>query len=786
VTTATEKAVERIERDRKRDSGAVRLVRLASLAVRIEPHLLRRLRVDLLPELDVGTEADVWFSPMVESRGAYAIVLDAHVADVLREDLASDRELLRHVHRITEEAHRNAPPTVRLEEDLNARALLNEGDVTAAIDEALRPAIRAIYEGGERAREIAHWVRRAMPRLHRTVVRTPSALSLLLASDSLLGSRPQGKTPDSGISADAVGWILSPDERVPRMRLGMELLQRGVRFVAPTQDSRAIELPQTRPALVELEWTQDGHRVKTLIEAEAGRTVDLDEDISAVTVRTLAGDEYVIERVQTDFRSDIFVSYAQLDNQPLVEGRGGWVANLHRALETRLRQLRGEEVTVWRDPKLQGNDAFDEDLVDRLQQSAVFVAVVSPRYLKSEWCRREVEAFLKASTATGGVTVGDSSRLFKILKTPVSVEQQPRALQTQLGYEFFKTDPETGRVRELDEVFGPDAQREFWIKLDDLAHDIADVLDKLARPAGSSPSPIAAPGRTIYLAETTSDLRERREAIKSDLLQRGLTVLPELQVPLSEPDCSTFVREQLARCTLSVHLIGRHYGFVPEGSNDSIVVLQHDLAVDRGLTGNFGRLIWLPPELKFDDERQRRVVAGFEDDPRRLTGAELVKAPFSEFMAVLHERLNPEPDQSPPVEPSHAKLIYLICDRRDTDAVRPLMDVLFKAGEVVLPTFEGDEADIRETHEEYLRECDAALIYYGAGNELWLRRKMRELQKSAGYGRQKPLLATAVYVGPPMTPEKARFRTHDAILIAGSDSGGVSDEALRPFLDRWR
>ena len=37
--------------------------------------------------------------------------------------------------------------------------------------------------------------------------------------------------------------------------------------------------------------------------------------------------------------------------------------------------------------------------------------------------------------------------------------------------------PELGRVRELDEVFGSEAQRQFLLKLDDLAHDIVSTVE---------------------------------------------------------------------------------------------------------------------------------------------------------------------------------------------------------------------------------------------------------------------------------------------------------------------
>ena len=43
--------------------------------------------------------------------------------------------------------------------------------------------------------------------------------------------------------------------------------------------------------------------------------------------------------------------------------------------------------------------------------------------------------------------------------------------------EFYKTDPETGRSRELDQIFGPEAQRDYWARLDDLAHDLVELLE---------------------------------------------------------------------------------------------------------------------------------------------------------------------------------------------------------------------------------------------------------------------------------------------------------------------
>jgi hypothetical protein len=135
-----------------------------------------------------------------------------------------------------------------------------------------------------------------------------------------------------------------------------------------------------------------------------------------------------------NFEGDAFISYAHMDNVELVEGHRGWVSNLHRALELRVGQLLGKQPNIWRDQKLQGNDFFEDTLVERLQRVAALVPVISPRYVRSEWTRKELGEFWKAANQQGGVRFQEKVRVFKVLKTPVPLEQHPPELQPLLGY----------------------------------------------------------------------------------------------------------------------------------------------------------------------------------------------------------------------------------------------------------------------------------------------------------------------------------------------------------------
>ena len=139
----------------------------------------------------------------------------------------------------------------------------------------------------------------------------------------------------------------------------------------------------------------------------------------------------------------------------------------------------------------------------------------------------------------------------------------------------------------------------------------------------------------------------------------------------------------------------------------------------------------------------------------------------------------------PPAPASDVPMVSLMADQRDADALQAWADALFERGLVVIrPLFDGDESEIREYHEDNLRFCDAVLIFYGSANELWLQRKLRELQKAPGYGRTKPRPVAGVCLIGARTPEKERFRSHDAVVVPQWD--GVSIDALAPFLARLK
>jgi hypothetical protein len=233
----------------------------------------------------------------------------------------------------------------------------------------------------------------------------------------------------------------------------------------------------------------------------------------------------------------LFISYAHIDNYYDSTSSQGWIDLLHERLEIRLSQLLGRKPTIWRDRKIQGNDVFNQTIHIELGKAAILLSVVTPRYIASSSCQDELNTFIQ----TGGLRLDDKHRIFKVVKTHVPLEKQPPELQELLGYEFYQFHQDSGRFREFDHENSARGEKDkrYWDKFEDLAQDIKLLLERIEQPDAPSPP---ANGKTIYLAETTSDLADHRDKVQRELRQFGHVILPDQPLPTSKPKLEQLVR----------------------------------------------------------------------------------------------------------------------------------------------------------------------------------------------------------------------------------------------------
>ncbi len=437
------------------------------------------------------------------------------------------------------------------------------------------------------------------------------------------------------------------------------------------------------------------------------------------------------------FDIDVLIVFAEKDNEG-TKNEPGWASQFKKFLELMLNQVLGEK------SRIMAKSDYDTITAPEMANVGLLVPVLSAEFIQSPGCLENVEKFCK-----GLDKAGIRNRIFKVFKSPLTLEEQPDVLRDLIGYDMYQLDSDTGEIREYTDYFSTEAERQYWMKMVDLAYDLYDTLLQLRDASSAREVKNIFRRKTIYLAETGHDLSVQRNIIKRELQRHGYLVLPNQTLPGNLADLEKLVRRDLDESQLSIHLIGSAYGDIPTGGDRSVVDIQNKLAAEKSARAkeskeDFTRLIWISPVLNNASEKQKAFIENIKRDVEAQEGAEILQTPLEDFKNIMREELVDAGDRKA-MEDIDGRSVYLMHDRIDVGDVQPLKEVLEKSGfRVLVPQFEGELLDVRKNHIDNLRTFDAAIIYKGKVNDQWVRMKALDLLKAPGFGRKKPIIGKAI------------------------------------------
>lgn len=471
------------------------------------------------------------------------------------------------------------------------------------------------------------------------------------------------------------------------------------------------------------------------------------------------------------FDIDVLITFAEKDNEAAQKSEQGWVSQFKKFLELMLLQVLGSK------PNIVLKSEFDTATAPALNNAAILVAILTKEFVQSGRCLDNVETFYKATSES------KINRVFKVMKAPLTVVEQPPRLRDLLGYEMYQLDTETGLQKEYSDFFSQEAEKQYWMKLVDLAYDIHDALMILNEGNIKSEVKNIYKRKSIYLAETGHDLSVQRNIIKRELQRHGYIVLPKNTLPTKLNDVEQEIKRDLEECSLSIHLIGSAYGEIPEGTDRSIVDIQNKISAETALQKKqnkqeFSRLIWIAQNLKNASDKQRSFIDAIKRDTEVQEGAEILQNPLEDFKNIMREELL-ESQERRVTDESGGKSIYLVHDKIDDSEVRPFREAIEKSGfKVLSPAFEGELLDVRKQHIDNLRNFDGAIIFKGKVNDQWVRMKVLDLLKAPGFGRKKPIQGKAIVAAGATNLDN--FKNQNMTLITGDTNRSL--ETLKNFL----
>lgn len=279
-------------------SGALELGVLGSLAVRIEPQLLRALRLQLAPQLPVSAEAELWFSPLVADRAATGIVLEPRRREVLQRLLRSDGERLARAYAITGALHREAAAALRVEEELGYRWLTGNIDAARGLLRRLVATLVAPQRAG-----LSKWAVQALVRLPHALASLEEAQMLALGAALRTGETAQLRPALGGGSS----WHwLRPATR--EIELGVNL-RRGLIEFGPRSMRAAhrIRVPDSNPVVLEIHLQQPAEEIQRVRLNPLARTV-VEIAGDAVEIGALGGARWLLREAQKAHSRQKFIA----------------------------------------------------------------------------------------------------------------------------------------------------------------------------------------------------------------------------------------------------------------------------------------------------------------------------------------------------------------------------------------------------------------------------------------------------------------------------------------------
>ncbi len=218
---------------------------------------------------------------------------------------------------------------------------------------------------------------------------------------------------------------------------------------------------------------------------------------------------------------DLFLSYAHED--------AAWVCALQEQLTERLVNRLGCASDVWQDVnKLRTGQKWTEELDRAIRSSAALITVVSRSYQSSDWCGRELDAFLDQAKTKDSLETGGYLRILKVIKFPWLNNAHQGFLSEYQHIPFFDRDAKTGLERE----FKP-ASETFRKAVDKLSFHIEKLFEAML--CGME---------KVFVARTSADASDERDAVIREIKAAGYALSPPHPEPspadsTARPSCNT-------------------------------------------------------------------------------------------------------------------------------------------------------------------------------------------------------------------------------------------------------
>lgn len=484
-------------------------------------------------------------------------------------------------------------------------------------------------------------------------------------------------------------------------------------------------------------------------------------------------------------RGQIYISYAHADDQPFAQDTRGWVTNFVEKLQIALSMKSGgSQIRCWMDHRLETQRSVDDNLRRLIRDSQCILAFMSPHYLKSEWCKKEMATLVEL---VGGGKANDRAFLVELL--PTERGDWHKSLHSITAIKFWdNTIDQPEPITFGWPVPNPKTDRAYWEGLNNLASILARKIQRLSlipsnpptMPTPSEPAPAPSSAKVVWVADPTDDVLDYWESLVVKLQRLGCRVLPKAAGQYNFQDETLFrgtLNGDLAQADLLVQLLGTLPGKKPAWADVRFVQLQAEAAKAEADRRKLSFLCWHKPDIDLDS---------ITDTSFRALLAAATPLDFEAFCQQIIERLSTPPTPTSSLRPSGPLTVLILADKPDRDLGKQAQDIL---GELEVDAILAAEplptqapAQYRQHLETQLEDSHGVLIVYGAAPPSWVQSSHSMARKVLALHRKG--IWEALLDGPPEQKHDHGLNIRNLMLL--DCRRGLSPDQLKPFVESLR
>ncbi|WKV11762.1 hypothetical protein [Marivirga harenae] len=315
-----------------------------------------------------------------------------------------------------------------------------------------------------------------------------------------------------------------------------------------------------------------------------------------------------------------------------------------------------------------------------------------------------------------------NSKIKKVFKAPVKIEDLPLSLSTPTYYRFFDNSLINEQNYETYEGWNEFQENEsYWQVFADVLLDTLSTLENKNSEVSSR----------IFISDKNKSYYHARNVIKRELKAFNAEIFPDEDFSIEANYMEDPEEFFMKKCDMSIHFPDEFVGLTIEKRKKAFDKLPEKK-----------RLIWFSPTESQQPEKKAKYNE-LKIQLKPYPNIEAVETTIEEFKEIIKENINKIIQKEETVLQSVKQIIYIISDSK---LDKKSLDLLHKDKSIShnyeLKLIDNVEnvTDYRHLHYELLRKADYFIILFFRNNLPWLNSMSAEIKKAPGFRNDKEIL----------------------------------------------